>query len=49
MATGLVHVLKRTERRDNVPMRKLHDSLDAHFDEIVARGGHHLPPDASRR
>ena len=43
MAIGLVHVLKRTERRDNVPMRKLHDSLEAHFDEIVALGGHHPP------
>jgi len=43
MAMGLVHVMKRIERRDNVPMRKLHDSLDAHFDEIVALGGHHPP------
>lgn len=43
MATGLVHVMKRTERRDNRPMRKLHDSLDRHFDQIVALGEHHPP------
>jgi len=43
MAIGLVHVMKRIERRDNVPMRKLHDSLAAHFDEIVALGLEHIP------
>lgn len=43
MTIGLVHVLRRTERRDNVPMRKLHDSLDAHFKPIVALGKHHPP------
>lgn len=35
---GLWRILRRTERRDNVPMRKLHDSLKAHLDEIVALG-----------
>ena len=35
--------MKRIERRDNVPMRKLHDSLAAHFDEIVALGLEHIP------
>lgn len=35
---GLWRILRRTERRDNVPMRKLHDSLNAHFGEIVALG-----------
>lgn len=35
---GLWRVLRRTERRDNVPMRKLHESLKAHFKEIVALG-----------
>ena len=35
--------MKRIERRSNVPMRKLHDSLDEHFDEIVALGRHHPP------
>lgn len=43
MAMGLVHVLRRTERRNNAPMRKLHDSLDAHFQEIVALGKFHPP------
>jgi|HubBroStandDraft_4_1064222.scaffolds.fasta_scaffold59587_1 transposase len=43
MTTGLVRILRRTERRDNVPMRKLHDSLDSHFPEIVALGEHHPP------
>jgi len=43
MILGLVHVLRRTERKTNKPMRKLHDSLDAHFAEIVALGKHHPP------
>lgn len=40
---GLWHILRRTERRDNVPMRKLHESLKSHMDEIVALGEHHPP------
>ena len=43
MTAGLSRILRRTERRDNVPMRKLHDSLDSHFREIVALGEHHPP------
>ncbi|MCP3884975.1 MAG: ISL3 family transposase, partial [Propionibacteriaceae bacterium] len=43
MLLGLVHVLRRTERRSNKPMRKLHDSLDSHFTESVALGKHHPP------
>jgi transposase len=43
MSDGLWHVLYRTEKRSNVPMRKLHDSLLEHFDEIVALGEHHPP------
>jgi transposase len=43
MAMGLVHVMKRIERRDNVPMRKLHDSLANHFERIAALGRHHPP------
>ena len=35
---GLWRILRRTERRDNVPMRKLHESLREHFDQIVALG-----------
>lgn len=40
---GLWRILRRTERRDNVPMRKLHESLKAHLVEIVALGEHHPP------
>jgi transposase len=43
MTAGLVRILRRTERRDNAPMRKLHDSLDSHFREIIALGEHHPP------
>jgi len=43
MVTGLSHVLYRTEKRANVPMRKLHNSLTVHFTEIVALGEHHPP------
>lgn len=43
MVLGLSRILRRTERRDNIPMRKLHDSLSNHFQEIVALGEHHPP------
>jgi transposase len=43
MHDGLWHILRRTERYDNVPLRKLHDSLKAHINEIVALGEHHPP------
>jgi transposase len=43
MSAGLKHVLYRTEKRTNLPMRKLHDSLKTHFDQIVALGRHHPP------
>ena len=43
MILGLLHVLRRTEKRTNKPMRKLHESLDRHFTEIVALGKHHPP------
>jgi len=43
LAAGLCRILRRTERRDNVPMRKWHDSLNAHFVEIVALGEHRPP------
>jgi transposase len=43
MSAGLMHVLRRTERRANKPMRKLHDSLEAHWNAIVALGEHHPP------
>jgi transposase len=40
---GLRHILRRTEKRTNVPMRKLHDSLLDHWDEIIALGEHRPP------
>jgi transposase len=38
MLAGISLVLRRTTRRDNVPMRKLHESLIDHLPEIVALG-----------
>lgn len=43
MERGLRHVLYRTEKKANRPLRKLHDSLRSHFDSIVALGEHHPP------
>jgi transposase len=43
MSDGLWHVLYRTEKRVNVPMRKLHDSLKRHLNAIVALGQYHPP------
>jgi len=43
MAKGVWHVLCRTRRRDNVPMRKLHDSLIEHMEGILALGEHQPP------
>jgi transposase len=43
MAKGMWHVLCRTQRRANVPMRKLHDSLVEHMVEILALGEHRPP------
>jgi len=43
MAEGMWHVLCRTRRRDNVPMRKLHDSLAEHMAGILALGAHRPP------
>lgn len=40
---GLWRILYRTEKRANVPMRKLHESLRRHFDEIAAIGEHRPP------
>jgi transposase len=40
---GLHHILRRTEKRANVPMRKLHDSLLDHWDQIIALGEHRPP------
>lgn len=43
MEQGLRCILRRTMRKDNKPMRKLHDSLRSHFDAIVALGEHRPP------
>ena len=43
LADALCRVLRRTARRDNVPIRKLHDSLVQHSDGILALA-HHRPP-----
>jgi len=43
MELGLNQVLRRTARRANTPMRKLHESLRNHFDAITALGEYHPP------
>jgi len=43
VSDGIWRILRRTERRDNVPMRKLHESLKVHLHEIVTLGEHHPP------
>lgn len=40
---ALNHVLYRTEKRANAPMRGLHDSIRSHYDAIVALGEHRPP------
>jgi transposase len=35
LGAGLMRILRRTERRDNIPMRALHDSIDAHYQAIL--------------
>jgi transposase len=43
MATGLKHILRRTQLKANVQMRKLHDSLRRHLPRILALGKHRPP------
>lgn len=43
MAKGLAHVLRRTQRKANVPLRKLHDSLVNHRPQILAFGKYRPP------
>ena len=43
LADALWPVLQRTARRNNVPMRKLHDSLVAHMDGLLALAKHRPP------
>lgn len=40
MAKGLDRILRRTRRRDIVPLRRLHDTLDERYNEIVALAEH---------
>ena len=40
MAQGLDRILRRTERRANKPLRKLHDTLASHRAAILALGEH---------
>lgn len=40
LAVGLRRILRRTAPRRIVPLRRLHESLRNHFDEIVALGEH---------
>jgi transposase len=41
MAIGLDRVLRRTQRRSCRPLRRLHDSLTYHREEILTLGQHH--------
>jgi len=43
LSQSLMHVLLRTEKRANIPMRKLHDSLKRHWNEILALAEHRPP------
>jgi transposase len=43
MARGMNHILRRTQRKANVQMRKLHDSLRKHLPQILALGKHRPP------
>lgn len=40
---ALQHIFYRTEKKSNVPMRKLHESLRRHYDGIVAFAEHRPP------
>jgi transposase len=40
MAKGLDRILRRTQRRDIVPLRRLHDTLDERYNEILALAEH---------
>lgn len=43
LADALLAVFRRTARRENVPMRKLHDSLVEHLDGILGLAQHRPP------
>lgn len=43
MAAGLARILRRTQRRDCVPLRKLHETLKRRLERILALGEHRPP------
>jgi len=43
MQQGLAHLLRRIQRKTNIPLRKLHDSLMNHRPEILAFGKYRPP------
>ena len=43
MEVGLARILRRTQQRHNVPLRKWHDSLREHREEILALAEHRPP------
>jgi transposase len=43
MLRGLKHILRRTQNRKNLAMRKLHESLKRHMPEILALGRYRPP------
>lgn len=43
MAKGMSRILRRTQRKANVQMRKLHDSLRRHLPRILALGKYRPP------
>ena len=43
LEVGLKRILRRTQNRSNVPLRRLHDTLNERWNEIVALGTHRPP------
>ena len=43
MAKGMARILRRTQRKSNVPLRKLHKSLRHHLPQILALGKYRPP------
>jgi transposase len=43
MAKGIARILRRTQERQNVPLRAWHDSIRGHLPEILALGEHRPP------
>jgi transposase len=43
LEVGLKRILRRTQSRSNVPLRRLHDTLNERWNEIVALGTHRPP------